>query len=134
VNILFVDDLPDRVKQFRQQAIGHSVVVAETFDQAMNALRNVGPAKFDCIYLDYDLLPEHYGDDKVTKGTGDELAAYICSHSRKFKDTTVILHSLKHRGRERMKARFDKAMVRNIDAPWAWLRPVPYPGVHPKSA
>lgn len=123
MRILFIDDSPERTKEFKGNAIGHNVTCAADFRQACHALEG---EPFDLIYLDHDLLPEHY-EKYCAKGTGTELASMIAAQSRKHQKTTVILHSLSHRGRKEMSQILTAARIQNKDAPWAWMRPIPTP-------
>lgn len=121
MRILFIDDSPERTQIFRANALEHDIVYAATFQEAKQALSGV---PFDLIYLDHDLAEVHYQQDSRT-GTGTELAEIIAAHSRKHQKTVVILHSLNHAGRQRMQSILSAARIQNVDAPWAWMRPIP---------
>ena len=118
MRILFVDDCPERTKQFRERAAEHELVCVEDCKKAVAALDG---EPFDMIFLDHDLADEHYWRD-MRKGTGTEIAQRIAAKARKHQHATIILHSLNHAGRQRMRSILGAVHIKAIDAPWGWLR------------
>lgn len=78
MRILFLDDDPNRTREFRRKMIGNSVTCVETPEQAIAALNTMG--RFDIASLDHDL----YG--KVYQPSDENSGFAVCQHIRQMDD------------------------------------------------
>jgi hypothetical protein len=58
---------------------------------------------YDAIFLDHDLLPEHYGsDERDDERTGYAVAAWLAAHTNVLPSATIIVHTRNADGAMRM--------------------------------
>ena len=58
---------------------------------------------YEAIFLDHDLLPEHYGaDEHDDERTGYAVAAWLAAHPDRQRDALIVIHSLNYTGAGRM--------------------------------
>jgi len=111
MQILVLEDNPERIAYFKRGLIGHIVYFVKTPREAISHLRS---NSIDILFLDHDLagtgLPEPSGP-----GTGYEVAAWLEEHSE-FLPNKIYLHSLNPNGRARMKA----ALPTAVETPFVW--------------
>jgi hypothetical protein len=97
MKILVLDDSKRRQIKFKELFIGDSVDIAENIEEAKVFLSNY---IYDQIYLDHDLLPEHYGYD-CYDGTGKELVDWIIENESNI-NSEIIVHSFNDSGAKYM--------------------------------
>jgi len=101
MNILILEDGPRRIEWFKQN-LDYDVLV--TTDDPQVAISNIENQEFDVIYLDHDLLPEHYEQDtNCDKTTGLCVAKHLALTNKNY-DATIIIHSRNWNGVGRMVA------------------------------
>lgn len=100
MNILIVEDNPERIKWFRDNFAG-KLAFAYDVDSAIRLLKE---NTFRAIFLDHDLLPEHYNQDtNCDKTTGLAVAKYIAENPVS-PDAEIVIHSRNWNGVGRMTA------------------------------
>lgn len=90
MKIFILEDNIFRQKWFRQNLVGHTVVMTDDVDEAKKLLLET---VYDLICLDHDL-----GDDR--KYTGLDVAK--CMHKTVNKDTRIVIHSMNPVGSDDM--------------------------------
>ena len=101
--VLVLEDDPVRLAWFLSEFPG--ATVAHTASAAILALEGMGD--FAIVFLDHDLLPEHYsllayGVLADERGTGSEVSAWLRDHPLYSRDAIVVLHSMNAEGSNRM--------------------------------
>jgi CheY-like chemotaxis protein len=96
MRIFILEDDHERIKTFRRKLIGHEIVVAETAQEAINALGTHKDAmtrasRFDLIFLDHDLGGEQMVST-AGRNTGSEVVRWMVTEMGKC--PSVIVHSL----------------------------------------
>ena len=112
MNILILEDDPNRHKAFRNRLIGTNLKIVETAAEAIAALNN---QTWDYLFLDHDLGGMTY----VTsgKGTGYEVAEWLAKNESK-QPSHIILHTLNPVGAQNMQALLPNA----LRGPFAWTK------------
>lgn len=116
MRILFLDDDLTRWQAFRQKVIGHNVQWVSTSAEAIGAL---AADPFDLVYLDHDLDEECTG----VNGDGLEVACWMAhpDNRERYRQTTIVVHSLNHEGASNMAKAFHMARMPCTIWPWGWL-------------
>lgn len=113
MNVLILEDNPERMKQFKRALIGKIIYHAKTPREAIAFLRS---NQIDVAFLDHDLggtgEPETPGED-----TGWWVARWLKNHPQ-FMPNQVIIHSLNHAASKLMKAALPNAEI----VPFAWTK------------
>jgi CheY-like chemotaxis protein len=100
MKILILEDNPLRIEWFANYFKGEILFVT---DDPQLAIKYLDENQFDKIFLDHDLLPEHYDKDiDCNKTTGLCVAEYLGSDKSINKDATIVIHSRNWNGAERM--------------------------------
>lgn len=121
MRILFVDDMRERLHQFKSKSGGaHDIAYACCVSDAKRILGDAG-CVFDLVLLDHDMAEPHYSVDCVDDETGTGLASWIAERADRFRSVTFAVHSLNPSGRARMALTLLDAGLRAIDAPWGWM-------------
>ena len=135
MNILVLDDDLSRIQFFRE-AFGHThnLWIATS---AFSAIKWLQRTTYDVIFLDHDLLPEHYsnepkliGEDAETRwnrihnkpGTGREVSRWLAAHPEVSPGAKIAIHSWNETGRE--------VMRRDLEARGATVQPFGSFGLH----
>lgn len=100
MKILILEDNPHRVEWFTNHFKGEKLFIT---DNPQLAIKYLNENQFERIFLDHDLLPEHYyKDTSCNRTTGLCVAEYLGSDKSINKDAVVIIHSRNWMGAERM--------------------------------
>ena len=127
MRILFLDDARLRHDAFELTHGGHEVVHVYTAAEAVAAL--AGPAPFDQVHLDHDLVEEHYlelsgglrdtpapGDPPFDPGTGTDVVRLIVGMEAPRRPARVVVHTHNTAGAA-MVAQLERASI-----PATWVR------------
>lgn len=102
MKILILEDGSQRVQWFRK-TLGEDIWCVSTPESAIDVLKIHND--FDTIYLDHDLLPEHYFQDtNCNKTTGLAVAEFLASHPENNPEAKILIHSRNCSGVGRMVA------------------------------
>jgi DNA-binding response OmpR family regulator len=107
MRVFVLDDDPERLEWFERR-FRHDEV--DTAQDAVTAIEMLDNNRYDAIFLDHDLLPEHYGakewDDERT---GYAVACALAGEVRQQRSATIIIHSLNTDGAVRMAEKLREA-------------------------
>jgi len=92
IKVFLLDDDRRRHRWFEQRFIGDELGIAETVDEAKVLLSK---DTYDAIFLDHDLLPEHYvsNDHNDFAQTGMAIALWLNENPNLQKAATIIVHT-----------------------------------------
>jgi len=93
MRILFLDDMEERWRRFRQANIGQVIDWAESAEAAIKFLHE---NSYDVISLDHDLEFEHYCSpvcDHKDGLCGMTVAQFIAEHPAPFEKSTINVHT-----------------------------------------
>jgi hypothetical protein len=100
IRVFLLDDDTLRHQWFTRRFSGDQLDIAESVSEAQELL---GANFYDAIFLDHDLLPEHYGsatpDDEKT---GYAIALWLASNPSLQRASTIIVHTRNADGAMRM--------------------------------
>lgn len=100
ITIFLLDDDTRRHRWFKKRFVGDEVEVAETVEEAKKLLQS---RPYDAIFLDHDLLPDHYDSEKWDdENTGYAIAKWLSENKNIQKAATVIVHTRNSEGGMRM--------------------------------
>lgn len=100
ITIFLLDDDSRRHRWFRKRFNGDEVEVAETVEEAKKLLQS---RPYDAIFLDHDLLPDHYDSEKWDdENTGYAIAKWLSDNKNIQTAATVIVHTRNSEGGMRM--------------------------------
>ncbi len=100
VRVFLLDDDTFRHEWFARQFKGDTVDVAA---DAARAVEMLSSNYYDVIFLDHDLLPEHYyAEEFDDERTGYAVARWLADNPTAQRDALVIVHSLNYEGARRM--------------------------------
>ncbi|MBX7170779.1 MAG: hypothetical protein K1X72_07465 [Pyrinomonadaceae bacterium] len=100
ITIFLLDDDTRRHRWFRKRFNGDEVEVAETVEEAKKLLQS---RPYDAIFLDHDLLPDHYDSEKWDdENTGYAIAKWLSDNKNIQTAATVIVHTRNSEGGMRM--------------------------------
>ena len=100
ITIFLLDDDRRRHRWFIKRFTGDDVVIAENVSEARNLLQENA---YDAIFLDHDLLPEHYESDKHDdENTGYAIAEFLSTNKSVQSAATIIVHTRNSEGGMRM--------------------------------
>jgi hypothetical protein len=92
ISVFLLDDDRRRHRWFKKRFQGDEVIIAETVEEAKKHLEE---GNFDAIFLDHDLLPEHYEtnehDDYAR--TGYAIAEFLHEKKDLQRAATIIVHT-----------------------------------------
>ena len=107
MNILIVEDDPERIKSFKRRLRNHNVTVVH---QSRDGISRLRAGDVDMLFLDHDLDGTGMPQEPGLK-TGYEVAAWLAKNDRFIPDK-VYVHSKNPRGRA--------AILRVLDSAVAW--------------
>ena len=110
MNILVLEDDPERQNKFRKNFIGHSLIIVDTATEAISLLST---RQWQWLFLDHDLGGKVFVFSG--KGTGYEVACWLEEHPDRIPDR-VIIHSFNPAGMKRMAMALKEAYI----VPGAW--------------
>ncbi len=92
ISVFLLDDDRRRHRWFEKRFAGDELDIAETVDEARDLLLKFS---YDAIFLDHDLLPEHYEtnehDDYAR--TGYAIAEFLHENPKVQRAATIIVHT-----------------------------------------
>jgi len=100
IRIFLLEDDERRCEWFAKRFKGDHIDVAYEVAQARELLET---RSYDSIFLDHDLMPEHYGADKPDdERTGFAIASFLASRPDLQRSATIMVHSFNADGAMRM--------------------------------
>lgn len=100
LRVFLLDDDASRHDWFARRFKGDLLDVASDPRRAVELLAG---NFYDAIFLDHDLLPEHYGSDELDdERTGYAVAAWLASRPDRQSASTIIVHTRNADGALRM--------------------------------
>jgi CheY-like chemotaxis protein len=92
ISIFVLDDDTRRHRWFKKRFIGDELDIAENVEKAKEFLSKFA---YDAVFLDHDLLPEHYetNDHDDYAQTGYEIARWLRENEKIQRAATVIVHT-----------------------------------------
>ncbi len=92
ISVFLLDDDRRRHKWFEKRFVGDELAIAETVEEAKELLSG---ATFDAIFLDHDLLPDHYksNDHNDYANTGFAIAEFLTEKRELQRAATIIVHT-----------------------------------------
>ena len=92
ITILVLDDDERRHRWFTKRFAGDELDIVETVDEAKELLQQY---VYDAIFLDHDLLPEHYesNDHDDFARTGYAIAEWLHENKELQRSATIIVHT-----------------------------------------
>ena len=100
IRVFLLDDDTRRHVWFAKRFEGDYLDVAEDVSSAQELLRN---NLYDAIFLDHDLLPEHYGSETFDdERTGYAIALWLASQPELQRASTIMVHTRNADGAIRM--------------------------------
>jgi CheY-like chemotaxis protein len=92
ISVFLLDDDRRRHRWFRERFDGDKIDIAETVEEAKELL---GKFTYDAIFLDHDLLPEHYetNDHNDYARTGYAIAEFLNENPNLQRAATIIVHT-----------------------------------------
>ena len=100
IRIFLLEDDKRRCEWFAKRFKGDVIDVACEVPQPKQLLQT---RAYDSIYLDNDLMPEHYGADTTDdERTGYAIASFLAAHPELQRSATIMVHSFNADGGMRM--------------------------------
>ncbi|HQU83455.1 MAG TPA: hypothetical protein PKY59_10035 [Pyrinomonadaceae bacterium] len=92
ISVFLLDDDHRRHRWFKKRFDGDEVFVAETVEEAKKLLTE---QSYDAIFLDHDLLPEHYESNNHDDfgRTGYAIAEWLNERKELQRASTIIVHT-----------------------------------------
>jgi len=92
ISVFLLDDDERRHRWFEKRFAGDSLDIAETVEEAKEFLAR---ETYDAIFLDHDLLPEHYesNDHDDYARTGYAIAEFLDKRRALQRAATIIVHT-----------------------------------------
>lgn len=92
ISVFLLDDDTRRHRWFRKRFAGDEIDIAETVEEARDFLSKFA---YDAIFLDHDLLPEHYetNDHDDYARTGYAIAEFLHANPKIQRAATIIVHT-----------------------------------------
>ncbi len=92
ISVFVLDDDQRRHRWFQKRFDGDSVEIAETVEEAKELLQLDA---YDAIFLDHDLLPEHYESNEHSDfdRTGYAIAVWLNDHPTIQRAATIVVHT-----------------------------------------
>lgn len=100
IRIFLLEDDERRCEWFAKRFKGDELDVAYDVERARELLQ---ARTYDSIFLDHDLMPEHYGSTEADdERTGFAIAAFLASRPDLQRAATIMVHSFNADGAMRM--------------------------------
>jgi len=92
ISVFLLDDDRRRHRWFKKRFEGDEVFIAETVEEAKTLLSE---QSYDAIFLDHDLLPEHYESNNHDDfgRTGYAIAEWLTERKELQRASTIIVHT-----------------------------------------
>ena len=100
IRVFLLDDDTRRHEWFKSRFKGDDLDIAETVAEARQYL---SANLYDAIFLDHDLLPEHYNSETADdENTGYAIALWLASRPELQRASTIMVHTRNADGAMRM--------------------------------
>jgi len=100
IRIFLLEDDERRCEWFAKRFKGDHLDVASDVVHAKELLQT---CSYDTIFLDHDLIPEHYGSSESDdERTGYAIASFLATHPELQRAATIMVHSFNADGAMRM--------------------------------
>ena len=100
IRIFLLEDDQRRCEWFAKRFKGDHLDIAGDVVQAKELLQ---ASSYDSIFLDHDLMPEHYGATETDdERTGYAIASFLATHPELQRSATIMVHSFNADGAMRM--------------------------------
>jgi hypothetical protein len=100
IRIFLLEDDERRCEWFAKRFKGDHLDISCEVSQAKELLST---RSYDSIFLDHDLIPEHYGASETDdERTGYAIASFLASHPELQRAATIMVHSFNADGAMRM--------------------------------
>ena len=100
IKVFLLDDDHRRHRWFIKRFEGDELDIAENVEEAKTLLQEDA---YDAIFLDHDLLPEHYGaETNDDENTGYAIAKWLNKNNKLQNAATIIVHTRNSDGGMRM--------------------------------
>jgi len=100
MRVFVLDDDEERLKWFKRYFSKDQV---DTALDVPSAIEMLDANDYDAVFLDHDLLPEHYGaKDHDDEHSGYAVAHALAQEAKRQRSATIIVHSLNPDGALRM--------------------------------
>ncbi len=92
ITVFVLDDDHRRHRWFKKRFTGDEIDLAETVEEAKEYLTQ---NSYDAIFLDHDLLPEHYetNDHNDYSRTGYAIAEFLNENPKLQRAATIVVHT-----------------------------------------
>jgi len=100
IRIFVLEDDERRCEWFAKRFKGDHLDIVDDVSQAKELLTT---QRYDSIFLDHDLIPEHYGaTESDDERTGYAIASFLAAHPELQRAATIMVHSFNADGAMRM--------------------------------
>jgi len=100
IRIFLLEDDERRCDWFAKRFKGDSIDIASEVEKAKELLQT---NTYDSIFLDHDLMPEHYGSETTDdERTGYAIASFLAARPELQRSATIMVHSFNAEGALRM--------------------------------
>ena len=100
IRIFLLEDDERRCQWFTKRFKGDHLDIAYEVSEAKELLQT---QTYDSIFLDHDLMPEHYGATEADdERTGYAIASFLAAHPELQRAATIMVHSFNADGAMRM--------------------------------
>ena len=121
IRVFLLDDDELRHRWFTRRFAGDQLDIAVNAERAIELLSQ---NFYDAIFLDHDLLPEHYGsDERDDERTGYAVAAWLAARPDRQPASTVLVHTRNADGALRMVEALRRAGRQAEYVPFPLLEP-----------
>ena len=115
--IYILEDDPNRMKRFKPECIGHSMVHDDTADEFIQKLE-AETEHIDVMFLDHDLGGEQFVSS-ADANTGMEVVRWLVNNKKNI--GRIIVHTLNPPAGEEMVYRLKHAGYETLQAPFLYL-------------
>ena len=100
IRVFLLDDDTRRHRWFTERFTGDHIDIAQTAQEAIELLSE---NFYDAVFLDHDLLPEHYhAESNDDERTGFAVATWLAANPQAQPTSTVVVHTRNADGAMRM--------------------------------
>jgi hypothetical protein len=100
IRVFVLEDDERRCEWFAKRFKGDLLDIVDDVSQAKELLTT---RRYDSIFLDHDLIPEHYGaSESDDERTGYAIASFLAAHPELQRAATIMVHSFNADGAMRM--------------------------------
>ena len=100
IRVFLLEDDERRCEWFAKRFKGDELDISCEVSEAKELLKT---RRYDSIFLDHDLMPEHYGaTENDDERTGFAIASFLAAHPELQRAATIMVHSFNADGAMRM--------------------------------